>query len=149
MFNANKVAAIALAATAMAACATADPDKWPFDADPLASFDEPWAMTFLPDGRLLVTEKEGRLLLLDMEGNRSLVFDEVPELAYGGQGGLGDVVLHPEFADNGIVYLSYAETGDDDKRGAAVARATLAFTDAGAELAGFEGIWRPVPKVSG
>jgi glucose/arabinose dehydrogenase len=149
MINTGWFFATAFAGIAITACATADPDKWPFDANPVASFDEPWAMTFLPDGRLLVTEKEGRLLLADTEGKSTLVFDDVPDLAYGGQGGLGDIVLHPDFADNGIVYLSYAESGDGDKRGAAVARATLAFTDTGAELDDFEVIWRQVPKVSG
>jgi glucose/arabinose dehydrogenase len=149
MISTRRFFAIAFAGIAIAACATADPDKWPFDANPVASFDEPWAMTFLPDGRLLVTEKEGRLLLADTKGNSTLVYADVPDLAYGGQGGLGDIVLHPDFADNGIVYLSYAESGDDDKRGAAVASATLAFTETGAELDDFEVIWRQVPKVSG
>lgn len=138
-----------VASLAISACATADSGKWPFDATPLASFDEPWAMTFLPDGRLLVTEKSGRLLLVDMSGGSSLVFDDVPGLAYGGQGGLGDVVLHPGFAENGVIYLSYAESGDDDTRGAAVARATLRMSGDGAELGDFEVIWRQVPKVSG
>lgn len=153
MTRAMKVLASAIASVttiAISACATADPEQWPFDASPVASFDEPWAMTFLPDGRLLVTERPGRLLLVDTNGGSSaLVFDDVPDLAYGGQGGLGDVVLHPDFAGNGIIYLSYAESGDDDTRGAAVARATLELGANNATLDDFEVIWRQVPKVSG
>ena len=64
----------------------------------MAEFDEPWAMAFLPDGRLLVTEKAGRLLVVDGAGIRSQPVDGVPDVDYGGQGGLGDVALHPEFA---------------------------------------------------
>lgn len=69
---------------------------------PVAAFDEPWAMTFLPDGRLLVTEKPGRLLLVSQDGAKTEVAG-VPEVAYGGQGGLGDVVLHPDFSENAMV----------------------------------------------
>ena len=74
----------------------------------------------------------------------------MPTVDYGGQGGLGDVVVHPDFADNGLIYLSYAEAGDGDTRGAAVARARLALDDAGGgRLSDVEVIWRQVPKVSG
>ena len=109
------------------ACASADDASWPFTATPVAEFDEPWAMTFLPDGRLLVTEKEGRLLVVTQDGSKSAPLAGVPAVAYGGQGGLGDVVLHPGFAENGIVYLSYAEAGSGNARGAAVIRARLAL----------------------
>jgi aldose sugar dehydrogenase len=74
----------------------------------------------------------------------------VPPVSYGGQGGLGDVVLHPEFADNGIVYLSYAESGGRGLAGAAVARAKLALDSAGGgELENLAVIWRQDPKVNG
>jgi aldose sugar dehydrogenase len=116
---------------------------------PLASFEEPWAMTFLPDGRILLTEKGGRLLLVDRSGATVARIAGVPEVDYGGQGGLGDVVLHPQHADNGLVYLSYAEAGDDDTRGAAVARATLQLTGEPPRLSGLEVIWRQQPKVTG
>ena len=112
---------------AMTACATTDEDSWPFNATPVSQLKEPWAMTFLPDGRLLVTEKAGRVLIVTQDGAQSAPLDGVPDVDYGGQGGLGDVVLHPDFADNKVVYLSYAEAGDDDTRGAAVARGTLAL----------------------
>lgn len=121
----------------------------PFVVSEIARFKEPWAMTFLPDGRLLVTEKAGHLKLVTLDG-KSGEITGVPEVAHGGQGGLGDVVLHPDFARNQLVYLSYAEAGERDTRGAAVARARLT-TDArgGGKLTGLEVIWRQVPKVQG
>lgn len=122
----------------------------PFAITGVATFDEPWAMAFLPGGKqLLVTEKPGRLKLHTI-GGRSVDVAGVPKVAYGGQGGLGDVVLHPQFAQNGLVYLSYAEPGEGDTRGAAVARAKLvAAPDGGARLDGLQVIWRQVPKVTG
>lgn len=124
-------------------------DELPFTVTSVASFDEPWAMTFLPDGRLLVTEKPGRLLIVSQDGEASAPVAGVPEVDYGGQGGLGDVILHPDFEDNGVVYLSYAEAGEGRRRGAAVARARLALEADGARLEDVEVIWRQVPKVTG
>ena len=118
-----------------------------FETTVVADFDEPWAMSFLPDGALLVTEKRGELKLLSSAGQLVDVAG-VPEVAYGKQGGLGDVVPHPAFAENGLVYLSYAEPGGDGS-GAAVARARLVRDGDSAALTGFEVIWRQVPKVKG
>ena len=121
----------------------------PFAVTEIAKFKEPWAMTFLPDGRLLVTEKKGALKLYAIGGKQGDV-SGVPAVDYGGQGGLGDVVLHPDFATNSLVYLSYAEAGEGDKRGAAVARAKLALDDAGGgRLEDLKVIWRQDPKVDG
>jgi glucose/arabinose dehydrogenase len=122
----------------------------PFVVAEVASFDEPWAMTFLPDGQALVTEKAGTLRRVDVASGRTGAITGVPEVAYGGQGGLGDVVAHPDFAGNGLVYLSYAEAGENDLRGAAVARARLTLDDAGGgTLSDLEVIWRQKPKVEG
>ena len=121
----------------------------PFAVTPVAAFDEPWAMTFLPDGRLLVTEKKGRLLLVNVGDGSAAAVAGVPEVAYGGQGGMGDVVLHPDFADNRTLYLSYAEAGDSGLAGAALMRATLELAGNGGRLAEQEVIWRQEPKVSG
>ena len=126
----------------------------PFQSTEMGQFNEPWAMTFLPDGRLLVTEKKGALKLVALgatpAANKVGDIGGVPVVAYGGQGGLGDVVLHPQFARNGWVYLSYAEAGDDALRGAAVARAKLSLDDqGGGTLTDLSVIWRQVPKVSG
>jgi glucose/arabinose dehydrogenase len=115
----------------------------------VASFQSPWAMAFLPDGRLLVTEKRGALKLVQPGGTIGDVRG-VPAVDYGGQGGLGDVAVHPKFAGNGWIYLSYAEAGDGDRRGAAVARAKLTLDEkGGGALSDLQVIWRQDPKVDG
>lgn len=140
----------AASAQSAAPAQPAEEDGKPFAVAAFAEFDRPWAMTFLPDGRLLVTEKPGALKLFDPATKRTGQIGGVPEVDEGGQGGLGDVVLHPRYASNGIVYLSYAEAGEGDTRGAAVARARLALDDAGGgRLSDLKVIWRQVPKVSG
>ena len=126
----------------------------PFEVTEAGKFDEPWAMTFLPDGRLLVTEKKGKLkvvtLAADAAANKVGDITGVPQVAYGGQGGFGDVVLHPQFASNGWVYLSYAEAGEDNTSGAVVARAKLALDPSGGgTLSDTAVIWKQVPKVTG
>jgi glucose/arabinose dehydrogenase len=122
----------------------------PFAVTPVAAFDEPWAMTFLPDGRALVSEKRGALKLVDVATGKRGDVSGVPKVSAGGQGGFGDVVLHPEFASNGWVYVSYAEAGRDNTRGAAVARAKLVLDErGGGGLDGLEVIWRQEPKVGG
>jgi glucose/arabinose dehydrogenase len=91
----------------------------------VAIFDEPWAMTFLPDSTLLVTEKRGVLWHVTNDGSKTEV-QGLWKVAYGGQGGLGDVVLHPDFERNSWIYLSYAERADDNATiGAVVVRAKL------------------------
>ncbi len=125
------------------------PDNPPFDAYALATFDEPWAMTFLPDARILVTERPGRLFVVDQQGRKSAAIAGLPDVDYGGQGGLGDVVLHPDFANNNSVYISYAEAGKDNTRGAVVIRGTLQLTASGGELTDIERIWEQVPKTTG
>ncbi|MFC1740595.1 PQQ-dependent sugar dehydrogenase, partial [Pseudomonadota bacterium] len=120
----------------------------PFQVSPVATFNEPWAMTFLPDGRMLVTEKRGRLYIVDQEGEKSRPVEEVPNVDYRGQGGLGDVILHPDFENNSLVYLSYAESGVGNVRGAAVARARLVLTKGNNRLEDVEVIWRQNPKVT-
>ena len=143
--------AAAISVIAIIGCAggtTAAAQSVPFTIDEVAKFDEPWAMTFLPDGRLLVTEKRGALRLHRIGGATGTVTG-VPKVSYGGQGGFGDVVLHPNFARNALVYLSYVEEGPGSVRGAAVARATLTFAGDGGALSSLEVIWRQAPKVSG
>jgi glucose/arabinose dehydrogenase len=132
---------------AISGCATAEDDH-PFAVTAVTEFNEPWAMEFLPDGRLLVTEQGGRLLVVTQEGDAAEV-SGVPDVAYGGQGGLGDVILHPEYEVNGIIYFSYAEAGDGRTRGAAVAMAKLSLDNDGGELSDIEVIWRQAPKVTG
>lgn len=124
--------------------------QWPFTATEVARFDEPWAMAFLPDGTLLVSEKRGKLQRLDPLNGSKAEIAGVPAVDYGGQGGFGDVLPHPDFSRNGWVYLSYAEAGEGDTRGGAVARAKLALApEGGGTLSDMRVIWRQVPKVSG
>lgn len=121
----------------------------PFASSEVARFDQPWAMAFLPDGRLLVTQKSGQLKVCNVANGQVDAITGIPAVAYGGQGGLGDVVLHPQFASNGLVYLSYAEAGPNNTRGAAVARAQLTMDAGGGALSGLQVVWRQVPKVTG
>jgi glucose/arabinose dehydrogenase len=121
----------------------------PFETEAVTEFDEPWAMAFLPDGRMLVTEKKGNVFIVTQAGEKSRPIGGVPDVDYGGQGGLGDVALHPDFADNRLVYLSYAEGGTGDTRGAAVARGVLEETGEEISLTGVEVIWRQYPKLFG
>ena len=122
-------------------------DELPFSVEPVTSFDQPWALAFLPDGRMLVTEKTGNLRVVTQEGGQSRPVEGLPDVDYRGQGGLGDVILHPEYAENGVIYLSYAESGVGDTRGAAVVRAVLEIGERGGRLSGAEVIWRQYPKV--
>ena len=120
-----------------------------FRVEVLADLHEPWAMAFLPDGRLLVTEKKGSIQLLSSTGEGLGQVSGVPDVDYGGQGGLGDIALHPDFASNNLVYLSYAESGTGDTRGAAVARGVLNLEGRRPKLENVEVIWRQYPKVLG
>lgn len=118
----------------------------PFGVSVIATLNQPWAMTFMPDGRMLVTEKAGRLRIVTQDGRVSEPLQGVPPVVSTDQGGLADVVLHPDFASNQYVYLSYAEPGKDDgTAGLAVGRGKL--TEVGLE--GFQVIWRQEPKVNG
>jgi glucose/arabinose dehydrogenase len=149
MSRRNTVLSLAAAmAVGAGAAAPALAQNLPFTVTEIADFDIPWAMAFLPDGRLLVTEQRGTLKLYT-PGGSSVSIRGVPQVSYGGQGGLSEVVLHPDYANNGLVYLSYAEAGEGELRGAAVARAKLALDANGGELQNLQVIWRQSPKVDG
>lgn len=128
---------------------TVDPDAAGFAITDVATFDEPWAMAFLPGTPMaLITEKKGKLKLW-REGAASAVdVSGVPQVAYAGQGGFGDVVAAPDYATSGMVYLSWVEAGDGDTRGAVVARAKLVIGEK-PTLEGLSVIWRQFPKVTG
>lgn len=117
------------------------------NAEAVASFDQPWAMTFLPDGTMLVTTKPGKVFHVTQDGKSTEVAGTW-DVAYGGQGGLGDVVLHPGFASNNLVYISYAES-DGGNNGAVVVRARLDTSGDKPALREVERIWEQQPKVSG
>ncbi len=132
-------------AISLSACASAD-DEPPFTVEPVATLDEPWALTFLPDGRMLVTQKSGELLLVSEAGDVTEIAG-VPAVDYGGQGGLGDVLVHPDFENNKLVYLSYVESGADNTRGAVAVRGTLDLESSAIE--NLETVWTQVPKTTG
>ncbi|HVH39209.1 MAG TPA: PQQ-dependent sugar dehydrogenase [Gemmatimonadaceae bacterium] len=114
-------------------------------AETVASgLEHPWALAFLPDGRILVTERPGRLRIVATDGSLSAPLTGVPAVVAQGQGGLLDVAIDPDFATNRLVYLSFAEAGERGTNGAAVARGRLG--DAGLE--GTEVIYRQTPKVA-
>ena len=119
----------------------------PFKVTPVADFDAPWAMTFLPDGRMLVTEKSGQLVLLSADGKTKTMVSGVPTVDSAGQGGFMDVVLAPDFATSKRVYFSFSESGAGGK-GVVLARATLSDGDAPA-LTGMERLFQATPYVEG
>ena len=103
----------------------------------------PWGIAPLPDGRLLVTERAGRLRLIAQDGSLSDPLEGVPEVAASGQGGLLDVTISPSFAEDRLVFLSYSESRGEGNTAPAVARATLA--EDGTQLEGWTVIYRQEP----
>jgi len=106
--------------------------------------DHPWALVFLPDGGMLVTEKSGALRHVGTDGELSQPIGGVPEVDTAGQGGLLDVTLAPDFATSRMIYLSYAEPGEGGN-GTAVARGTLNANMTALE--NLEVIFQQAPKV--
>ena len=110
-------------------------------------FANPWAVAFLPDGRYLVTERAGRLRIVERDGRLGEPVAGLPAVDAGGQCGLLDVVLDPKFDDNALVYWTYAEAGERGEgggNGVAVARGRLQ----GNRLADVQVIFRQLPKVA-
>jgi len=107
-------------------------------------FEHPWSLAFLPDKRMLVTERPGRLRLVEQDGRVSEPLSGVPRVYASGQGGLLDVALSPAFDKDRLVYLSFAEPGEGGA-GTAVARGRLGEIG----LENVQVIWRQQPKVSG
>jgi glucose/arabinose dehydrogenase len=135
-----------LRAEVNAASVKPNPDL-PFQQTRVATFDSPWALAFLPDGRLLVTEKPGKLYLVTQAGAKRRV-EGVPDVAYGGQNGLLDIALSPDFAGDRRVFLTYNEPGPGGSS-LALARARLDESGNDARLADLKVIWRQMPKGSG
>ena len=109
--------------------------------------EHPWGMAFLPDGRLLVTERAGHLRLLDKQNNLSDPIPGMPEVWANGQGGLLDVAVDPKFDTNRYVYLSYAKPGPDGKAATAMGRGKL--SDDGKQLEGFTELFLQQPWIDG
>ena len=108
-----------------------------------SGIEHPWALAFLPDGRMLVTERPGRLRIIGSDGALSAPLAGVPAVVAEGQGGLFDVVPAPDFAQSQRIYLSYAEPGEGRLASTAVAHARL--TDTGLE--DLQVIFSQVPKL--
>lgn len=158
---------MSLSALALASCARAETvdsgekaaklmdEAAAFEVTDMGSFAEPWAIEFAPGTSVLfVTEQAGTIRFIDTVSGRSGMVSGVPEVDYGGQGGLGDIAFLPSEADSALstrtIYLSWAEAGDGDKRGAAVGRGQLVCGEADScEIREMEVIWRQAPKVTG
>ena len=118
------------------------------EGEVVSEFDGPWAMSFINSDNLLVTTKAGKLWLVNTSGEQSLV-SGVPKVFAGGQGGLGDVVIHPNYAKNKLVYISYIDSDNAGKtRYASVIRGTLENSDK-PQLKNIETIWKQTPAQSG
>lgn len=115
-------------------------------AETITTFDGAWAMDFLPNGELLVTTKQGQLFLVGKNGSKTAI-SGMPDVVAEGQGGLGDVVVHPEFGNNNWLYMSFVEAGNGDTAGAVVFRAKLNLAEG--RLTGHERLWTQTPKVTG
>ena len=108
-----------------------------------SGLEHPWALAFLPDGRMLVTERPGRLRIVTRDGRPSPPVNGVPRVFAAGQGGLLDVALDPSFDSNKLIYLSFSEPGEDGTAGTAVLRAKFVET----RLEDVRVIYRQEPKV--
>ena len=120
----------------------------PFTMTQVATFNLPWRIAFLPDGRMLVTEKVGPVWLVTPQGAKTQL-QNVPPVLSQGQGGMLGVYTSPRYATDHNVYLTYAEPGDPGTSGLALARARLAIGDNTASLEGLEVLWRDMPKGRG
>ncbi len=151
------LAFLAIAAPLVTQCKAQSPRTGPAQASPqprpidgtitaetvVSGLEHPWALAFLPDGRILVTERPGRLRIVDTSGRLSEPLAGVPPVQAVSQGGLLDVAIDPDFAQNQIVYLSFSEPGDGGVSGTSVARGRLG----NGRLDNVEIIYRQQPKV--
>lgn len=119
----------------------------PFAVTQVATFALPWRIAFLPDGRMLVTEKSGPVWLVTQAGAKTSVTN-VPPVLHQGQGGMLGVFLSPKYATDHNIYLTYAEPGDGGSS-LALARARLALGQGTASLEGLQVLWRDMPKGKG
>lgn len=128
------------ATTGNQASATEARGGLPFTSSPLAIFDNPWAMAFLPNtANALVTEKPGKIWLVDLAAGRKQPVGGAPRVVYKGQGGLLDVAISPDFATSRLVYLTYSEPSSNGGSGLALARAKL--DGSGTGLSNFRLLW--------
>jgi glucose/arabinose dehydrogenase len=120
----------------------------PFTMTTTDTFGLPWRIAFLPDGRMLVTEKIGPIWLVSAEGKKIGPVTGTPPVYWQGQNGMHGVFLSPKYATDQSVYITYVEPGDYGG-GLALARAKLNLTATAARLQNFEVLWRQMPKGRG
>src|SRR6478752_3623946 len=119
----------------------------PFTMTTVATFELPWRLAFLPDGRMLITEKVGPVWLVSQQGEKIPV-SNTPPVYWQGQNGMHGVFVSPHYATDESIYLTYAEPGDYGG-GLALARAKLHATATSARLGDFEVLWRQLPRGKG
>ncbi len=119
----------------------------PFTMTTVATFELPWRLAFLPDGRMLITEKVGPVWLVSQQGDKIQVTN-TPPVYWQGQNGMLGVFVSPNYANDQSIYLTYAEPGNYGS-GLALARAKLSATATSARLENFEVLWRQMPKGKG
>ena len=121
----------------------------PFTMTQVATFNLPWRIAFLPDGRMVVTEKPGPVWLVTQQGEKTPVAN-APAVLHQGQGGMLGVFVSPKYATDRSIYLTYAEPGEEaGTSGLALARARLTIGQGTASLDGLQVLWRDLPKGRG
>jgi glucose/arabinose dehydrogenase/cytochrome c551/c552 len=115
--------------------------KLPFNVTQVTTLSLPWKIAFLPDGRMLITEKVGGLQLVTQQGKKTPVAN-IPAVLWQGQGGMLGVYLSPNYAKDHTVYLTYSEPGEPEGSSLALARAQLKIGNDAASLEGLQVIWR-------
>src|SRR6202161_368986 len=120
----------------------------PFNMATVNTFELPWRIAFLPDGRMLITEKVGPIWLVSQQGQKIAMVTNTPAVYWQGQNGMLGVFLSPHYATDQSIYLTYAEPGDYGG-GLALARAKLNTTATTARLGNFEVLWRQMPRGKG
>ncbi|ANU07505.1 Soluble aldose sugar dehydrogenase YliI precursor [Paraurantiacibacter namhicola] len=127
----------------------------PFFVSAHGTYEEPWSLAFVPGTPVVaMTMQRGSMAAYDTRTGRTITISGAPKVDYGGQGGLGDIAFLPSEASDTIssrtIYLSWAEAGDGDTRGAVVGRGQLVCQEADAcAIQGLQVIWRQAPKVTG
>ncbi len=120
----------------------------PFSMTTVSTFELPWRIAFLPDGRMLITEKVGPIWLVSQKGEKIAPLSGTPAVYWNGQNGMHGIFLSPNFATDQTVYLTYAEPGDYGG-GLALARARLGVTATSARLENLQVLWHQMPKGKG
>src|SRR4051812_22085962 len=120
----------------------------PFTMTAVNTFELPWRIAFLPDGRMLITEKVGPVWLVSAQGEKIAVVGNTPPVYWQGQNGMLGVFVSPHYATDQSIYLTYVEPGDYGG-GLALARAKLTASATTAKLDNLEVLWRQMPRGKG